>query len=644
MELPRRQCGDELLKPGEMARVLASLRRLSKQHDISSVIVSAFDFHTRMLPLIWAGVRMVPGGARAIGSAMWEAGFHRTRIVLQQWNPNFRPSRMQLDGACPDVFMVSSMMLNWAQGRRLIEDACRIEPSRRPLIIVGGPKMFYEPWEAFSADPENPAGADVVVTGEEYVLLSLLEVLLSVRADGEPMRSVFARARDSGALDEIPGLVYAKPSPRGHAEELVDTGVQRLLADLDELPSAVHGFALLETPSREQTLGFRPLPEDQVRKHCRIASAVLTLGCRFHCYYCPIPAYNQRYYRSKSGQCAAEEMEQIAWRFGIRRFYGSDDNFFNDEKRTLEITEAMARLAASQMGPMCKVRWGTEATVHDVLRLKEHLPAIRRSGLTALWLGVEDITATLVSKGQSKDRTLEALDALRTNGIFPVPMLMHHDSQPLYSLRGHYGLLNQLRLLRKAGSVYVHILMLMPQPGSRTYEQMYESKMVFCRVGGRDIQPYEWDAVHVIASTHPRPWVKQLNIFVGYIYFFNPLRLLAALIWPCTTIPLADAETTPPYLLQQYSRLKRIYRRIEHKVGVHCGDALVQAYGMWGMYHTLRRMCGWTWRLFRGRIERAEGAPASPIAMRGAAGGPAAHAIPGTPGPQQADMAPSASA
>jgi len=59
MELPRRQCGDELLKPGEMARVLGSLRRLSKQHDISSVIVSAFDFHTRMLPLIWAGVRMV---------------------------------------------------------------------------------------------------------------------------------------------------------------------------------------------------------------------------------------------------------------------------------------------------------------------------------------------------------------------------------------------------------------------------------------------------------------------------------------------------------------------------------------------------------------------------------------------------------
>jgi len=100
--------------------------------------------------------------------------------------------------------------------------------------------------------------------------------------------------------------------------------------------------------------------------------------------------------------------------------------------------------------------------VHDVLRLKEHLPAIRRSGLAALWLGVEDITATLVSKGQSKGRTLEALDALRTSGIFPVPMLMHHDSQPLYSLRGHYGLLNQLRLLRKAGSVYVHILMLMP--------------------------------------------------------------------------------------------------------------------------------------------------------------------------------------
>ena len=57
------------------------------------------------------------------------------------------------------------------------------------------------------------------------------------------MRSVFLRARDCGALDGIPGLVYGRsPRPKGRPEELVDTGIQRLLGDLDELPHPVLGY------------------------------------------------------------------------------------------------------------------------------------------------------------------------------------------------------------------------------------------------------------------------------------------------------------------------------------------------------------------------------------------------------------------
>jgi hypothetical protein len=41
-----------------------------------------------------------------------------------------------------------------------------------------------------------------VVTGEEFVLLSLLEVILSFHARGESMRSAYFRARASGALDD----------------------------------------------------------------------------------------------------------------------------------------------------------------------------------------------------------------------------------------------------------------------------------------------------------------------------------------------------------------------------------------------------------------------------------------------------------
>src|SRR5580698_11564655 len=97
MELPRRSRGDELLKRGELADVRHRLRQIAPAHDIVTVIACAFDHRTRMLPFIYADTRMAPAGVRGIGSAMVDAGFEKTRIVLQQWNKHFRPSQMTLD-------------------------------------------------------------------------------------------------------------------------------------------------------------------------------------------------------------------------------------------------------------------------------------------------------------------------------------------------------------------------------------------------------------------------------------------------------------------------------------------------------------------------------------------------------------------
>ena len=250
MELPRRARGDELLKPGELNRLRERLRNVAPDHDLTTVIACAFDHRTRMLPFIFADTRMAPAGVRGIGAAMVDAGFAKTRIVLQQWNRNFRPSRMQLDGRIPDLFMVSSMSLHSEECMDLIGDAHRIDSAHRPLVIAGGPHAVYEPYDLFSSNAARPSSADVVVTGEEYVLLSLIEVLLSVRSRGESMRSAFVRARDSGALDDVPGLVYSRIGAGGVPEELIDTGMQRLVGNLDELSHPVLGYRLLEPPSR----------------------------------------------------------------------------------------------------------------------------------------------------------------------------------------------------------------------------------------------------------------------------------------------------------------------------------------------------------------------------------------------------------
>ncbi len=600
MELPRRTRGDELLPTGELSRLRRRLGGISRGHDLACVIACAFDHRTRMLPFIYADMRMAPAGVRAIGSAMADAGFEKTRIVLQQWNRNFRPSQMRLDGRIPDIFMISSMQLHTAACRELIRDACRIAPSLRPLIIVGGPKMIYEPWDAFGVDPNDPWGADVAVTGEEYVLLSLLEVVLSIRAADEPLRAAFRRARDGGMLEDIPGLVYARSESGGVAEELVDTGIQRLVGDLDELPHPVLGYRLLEPPSRAATLAAHAMPASLVRRYSPIGSLVLTFGCKFACPYCPIPAYNQRQHRAKSGERIADEMGRLQSEFGLRSFFGADDNFFNDERRTLDIVDTLSHVRSGDGTGRHRFRWSTEVTVHDTLKLREHLPLIRKAGIRSLWLGVEDMTATLVKKGQSVDKTSEALRLLQENGIHPMPMMMHHDEQPLISFGPKpYGLLNQVRLLRKAGAVSMQVLMLVPATGSKLYAGTYNSGMAYESVGGRQVQEHMLGGNYVVASHHPNPWRKQINILIAYAYFYNPLRLALALLRPKTKLYFADA--------------------------------IWQALGMWGFSQTIKRTFGWCLRLRFGKIRRKTSPPMNQIPMRAVDGSRASHRLPDSP-------------
>ena len=192
-----------------------------------------------------------PRGARAVASALHAAGFERTRVVLQQWNPRLRPSLARIDGRPPDLLFVSGMQIHSAAAYRLITDAWALG-EHRPLILAGGAKAIYEPWDFFGLGPDGRRGADVVVTGEEFVLLELLVRILEFQGPRETMRTAFTRARNAGTLQDIPGLVY--PRDDRWPCDLVNTGIQRLVQDLDELPLPFDAFGLFEPPHRRATL------------------------------------------------------------------------------------------------------------------------------------------------------------------------------------------------------------------------------------------------------------------------------------------------------------------------------------------------------------------------------------------------------
>jgi radical SAM superfamily enzyme YgiQ (UPF0313 family) len=576
MELPSRPKNDRYTRPGEYGELERRLQANPAVATIPTVVSYAFDFRTRIGPYVFTDMMLIPAGPRAVGSALHHAGFKQTRVVLRQWTRNFRPSLARLDGQVPEMLLVSSMQIHSASAYEMILDAHRLGEAR-PFILAGGAKAIYEPWDFFGLGPNGEYSADVACTGEEFVLLQLLDRLMEFRVGGEHLRKTFHRLRRSGLLDDIPGLVYQEGDENGPPTRLINTGIQRLVQNLEELPHPIIGLGLLEPPHRRRTLSNKPVPLDRVYRHGRSVSVVTTHGCKFHCPYCPIPAYNQFTFRYKSPEAVRKEIEVMAEATGISYYFRTDDNFFNNRDAVEDIFTEMTKGKVHGRPFRDSMFFATEATEFDVYKNQDLLPLCREGGLRGIWFGIEDMTAELIKKGQSPEKTRELFKVLNSHGICPMSMMMHHDGQPLVSRGNLYGLLNQVDFLRRSGSVSVQVTILIPSVGSKGYQEPFKEGMVISRAGNVKVEDHHYDGNHCIATKDPHPWRKQLNLYLAYASFYNPLNFARTILkWndPARTVRI-----------------------------------IYQLYGMAGLVRSM--MTGWKWvrSLITGPIEKTTVAP-----------------------------------
>jgi len=582
MELPSRPKNDRYTRPGQYNELERRLRANPDAEQIPVLVCYAFDFRTRLGPFLFADMSLLTAGPRAIAAAVYQAGFTQLRIVQHQWNRNVRPSEVRFDGVPPQMLFVSSMQIHSANAYELIADAYRLGEGR-PLILAGGAKAIYEPWDFFGCGPDGKYSADVVVTGEEYVALELLDRIMESRCGGEHPRKTFHRLRRSGLLDDIPGLVFREGDEKAPLDRLIDTGIQRMVQDLDELPHPMVGLALIEPPHRRRTLASQPIPLPKLHRYGGIVSLVTTHGCKFHCPYCPIPAYNQFTFRFKSPTRLRDEMERVTEGTGIRTFFGTDDNFFNNRETVEEIFTELARGKVHGRPFRDAVILGTEATEFDVFKNQDLLPLCREGGLRAIWFGIEDMTAELVKKGQSPEKTKKLFELLNQNGISPMAMMMHHDGQTLVSRGNLYGLLNQVNFLRKSGSVTVQVTILTPSVGSKGYEEPYARGMVIANAGNEKVEDFHYDGNHCVATEDPNPWRKQINLYLGYASFYNPLNFVRAV-----------ANWNDP---------------------LWSFRVMYQLYGMAGLVRSVAKSWGWITNLYRGPIYKMTTMPRRPLLM-----------------------------
>jgi radical SAM superfamily enzyme YgiQ (UPF0313 family) len=583
MELPRRKANDIYLPDGTFRRTVSELSARKNAADLRIGIVYAFDFRTRMLPYWFADKRMAPCSVRTLADVLAASGFNHTRVILQQWTPNFKASLAEIDGKPLDILLVSAMQVHSEPSYDVIRDAHQLGENR-PLILAGGPKAIYEPTDYFEIGPKPGIGADCSFTGEAFILLDFLNTILEDRGAGESARESFERARLNGALENVPGIVYLDPDSDPQQPRAISTGIQRLLRDLDEMPMPDAGYRVLEKPHRGSRLRAKPASANSMWFYSPIASVISTQGCKFNCSYCPIPAVNQRTWRHKSPQRLAAEIQHIRDTFGIRDFFSTDDNFFNSRETVVELMTEMARVRTEEGRLGRRIRFYTEATEFDVYKNRDILPLCRKGGLRGIWFGIEDIMADLVNKGQTAGKTSELFKELWDIGIEPMAMMIHSDDQPVDAKGELSGLLDQARYLFEKGAVSYQCTYLGPAVGTRDFEPSLQNRTLFKTVGGDPIPQAYFDGNHVVASKNPNPAERQMNVLKAYSTFYNPKNTLRAILG----------------LNRNAVSQKRL---------------LFQFIGLIGLMMTYPKLAGWARKLRKGQIVPWDGLQPARIPM-----------------------------
>ncbi|HYV34397.1 MAG TPA: hypothetical protein VE988_01755, partial [Gemmataceae bacterium] len=137
--------------------------------------------------------------------------------------------------------------------------------------------------------------------------------------------------------------------------------------------------------------------------------------------------------------------------------------------------------------------------------------------------------------------------------------------------------------LRKSGSTSVQVTILTPSVGSKGYEEPYENGMVIAEADGNKIDDHHYDGNHCIATHDPHPWRKQMNMYLAYASFYNPLNFVRA---------IADWK-------HQLWDVRVVY----------------QAYGMVGLVKSF--MSGFTWlkSLWKGPVRKMQEVPRRRLEM-----------------------------
>lgn len=283
----------------------------------------------------------------------------------------------------------------------LVRAVAEFEAGVVGMTVMGGPQLTDGVRAARRLRQVRP---DVPIVWGGYFPTQHADVCLAsdcvdlvVAGHGEKSFLSLLRAlRDGGDPSDVQG-VYARTSA-------IEAVAPAPVPDPDSLPDFPYGRVPVERYVRRTFMGARTLPHHS------------SYGCPFRCNFCAVVNMVDGRWKAQSAERTADVVTHLVEGFGADAVEFYDNNFFVNEKRTVEFADRITRH---------RIGWWGEARIDTLLKYDDvSWRQMRDSGLKMVFLGAEsgsDETLRRMNKGgkASAEATLNIAERMRSYGIVP---------------------------------------------------------------------------------------------------------------------------------------------------------------------------------------------------------------------------------
>jgi anaerobic magnesium-protoporphyrin IX monomethyl ester cyclase len=358
----------------------------------------------------------------------------------------------QIEYFDPDVVACSALATcNTYVVLRTLETVKKVNPNI--LTVAGGQHFTALAQDSLEAYPE----IDVIVRGEGEITFA---DLISKVDRGSP-------------FSEIKGISFR------HNGEILHNPSRPLIEDLNDLPYPGYHFVKdLVHKYHFSAMSGRKMPYALIEG---------SRGCPHRCTFCSQWCHWQGLWRKKSPRRIADEMEFCFQNYGSRFIWLTDDNFGvgNNAK---ELANEIIQKGISE-----DLMWFTQARCDDVIKHRETLPKLRKSGLRWILLGVENSkqsTLDTFKKNITPEDVKRAVKILKKNDIFGQAMFIIGERKDTAE-----SIEESRKFINKLDPDFVIFGILTPFPGTELFEEAKKNVWI------EDSNWAHYDMVHAIIPT-----------------------------------------------------------------------------------------------------------------------------------------------